>query len=168
MGATVTGSGLRDRGRGRGTRRYRPLAEINVTPFVDVMLVLLIVFMVTAPLLVPGVAVDLPKATAKALPQDSKPLEISVDHEGAIFLADTQIAFGELVPRLLRTRCRLRPGQSIHACRAHRRRPTLHRQRDQNLDHIGAHCRLDLLSDTNQQHRQKAVRSASRRRLPAP
>ena len=100
MGATVTGSGLRDRGRGRGTRRYRPLAEINVTPFVDVMLVLLIVFMVTAPLLVPGVAVDLPKATAKALPQDSKPLEISVDHEGAIFLADTQIAFGELVPRL--------------------------------------------------------------------
>jgi len=104
MGATVTGSSIRDRGRsasgGRRTRRYRPMAEINVTPFVDVMLVLLIVFMVTAPLLVPGVAVDLPKAGAKALPQDSKPLEVTVNHEGAIFLADTAISFDELVPRL--------------------------------------------------------------------
>lgn len=76
------------------------MAEINVTPFVDVMLVLLIVFMVAAPLLTAGIQVDLPKAAARPLPQDSKPLEISIDHEGAIFLADTAIELNELVPRL--------------------------------------------------------------------
>ena len=76
------------------------MAEINVTPFVDVMLVLLIVFMVAAPLLTAGIQVDLPKAAARPLPQDSKPLEITIDHEGAIFLADTAIGLNELVPRL--------------------------------------------------------------------
>ncbi len=93
MGASV---GPQKGGRGR----YRPLAEINVTPFVDVMLVLLIVFMVTAPLLTAGVPVDLPKASAQNLPQDSKPLEIAVDQNGAIFIADTEIEFAQLVPRL--------------------------------------------------------------------
>lgn len=83
---------------GRG--RYQPLAEINVTPFVDVMLVLLIVFMVTAPLLTAGVPVDLPKAQAQNLPQDDKPLEIAIDQNGAIFIADTQIELAQLVPRL--------------------------------------------------------------------
>lgn len=101
MGASVTGGG-RSGGTGRSGRRgrYRPMAEINVTPFVDVMLVLLIVFMVAAPLLTAGIQVDLPKAAARPLPQDSKPLEISIDHEGAIFLADTAIGLNELVPRL--------------------------------------------------------------------
>lgn len=98
MGASVTG-GNRPRGGGR-RGRYRPMAEINVTPFVDVMLVLLIVFMVAAPLLVPGVQVDLPKAAAKPLPQDSKPLEITLDQNGAIFIADTAIEMDQLVPRL--------------------------------------------------------------------
>ena len=97
MGASVTGGGRQGGGR-RG--RYRPMAEINVTPFVDVMLVLLVVFMVAAPLLTAGVQVDLPKAQAKPLPQDSKPLEISINHEGAIFLVDTEISLNELVPRL--------------------------------------------------------------------
>lgn len=97
MGASVTASG-RQNGKRRG--RYRPMAEINVTPFVDVMLVLLIVFMVAAPLLTAGVQVDLPKAQAKPLPQDSKPLEISINHEGAIFLVETEIGLNELVPRL--------------------------------------------------------------------
>lgn len=89
-------------GRGAGARRgrYRPMAEINVTPFVDVMLVLLIVFMVAAPLLTAGVQVDLPKAQAKPLPQDSKPLEVTIDQNGAIFIADTAIRIEELVPRL--------------------------------------------------------------------
>jgi len=83
-----------------GAGRYRPLAEINVTPFVDVMLVLLIVFMVAAPLLTAGVPVDLPKASARNLPQDSKPLEIALDQNGAIFIADTAITIDQLVPRL--------------------------------------------------------------------
>ena len=98
MGASVTGGG-RQSGGGR-CGRYRPMAEINVTPFVDVMLVLLIVFMVAAPLLTAGIQVDLPKAAAKPLPQDSKPLEVSIDQNGAIFLADTAISLNELVPRL--------------------------------------------------------------------
>jgi len=99
MGATVT-SGGRVEGARRRRGRYQPLAEINVTPFVDVMLVLLIVFMVTAPLLTAGVPVDLPKAAAKPLPQDSKPLEISIDQNGAIFIVDTEVGLEELIPRL--------------------------------------------------------------------
>jgi len=87
-------------GAGKGAGRYRPLAEINVTPFVDVMLVLLIVFMVTAPLLTSGVAVNLPKANAGNLPQDDKPLEISINHEGAIFIAEDQVSLEQLIPRL--------------------------------------------------------------------
>ena len=84
----------------RGVTRYRPMAEINVTPFVDVMLVLLIVFMVTAPLLQTGVPVDLPKAEAQQLSPDNTPLTISLDQTGAIFIEDTEIALDELVPRL--------------------------------------------------------------------
>lgn len=86
-------------GGGRG-KRFRPMSEINVTPLVDVMLVLLIVFMVTAPLLTLGVPVDLPKADAKALSEDDKPLTISVDRKGAIFIEDTEISAEDLVVRL--------------------------------------------------------------------
>ena len=72
---------------GGGRRRYQPLAEINVTPFVDVMLVLLIIFMVTAPLLKQGVDVDLPNAPANPLDVDSpEPIVVSVDREGAMYL----------------------------------------------------------------------------------
>jgi biopolymer transport protein TolR len=67
---------------GRGRKRRQPMAEINVTPMVDVMLVLLIIFMVAAPLLVTGTAVDLPETRAKALPQDQEPLSITLDKEG--------------------------------------------------------------------------------------
>lgn len=84
----------------RGVTRYRPLAEINVTPFVDVMLVLLIVFMVAAPLLQVGVPVDLPRASAQQLPEDNTPLTVSIDQKGAIFIEETEVAFEELVPRL--------------------------------------------------------------------
>ena len=86
-------------GGGRGAR-YRPMAEINVTPFVDVMLVLLIVFMVTAPLLTVGVPVDLPKTEAKTISDPEEPLVISVNAAGEIYLQDTLIEIENLVPRL--------------------------------------------------------------------
>jgi biopolymer transport protein TolR len=76
------------------------MAEINVTPFVDVMLVLLIVFMVTAPLLTAGVPVDLPKTRAQALGQDREPLSVTVKRDGSIFLQNTPVAEQELVAKL--------------------------------------------------------------------
>ena len=81
--------------RGRGNRRA-PMAEINVTPFVDVMLVLLIIFMVTAPLLVSGVPVDLPESRANALAQQDEPVEISIDKEGAIFIDEKETRESDL------------------------------------------------------------------------
>ena len=86
--------------RGRGRLRRRAMAEINVTPFVDVMLVLLIVFMVTAPLLTVGVPVDLPKTRAPALGQDREPLSITVRRDGTIFLQKEKVAQEGLVDRL--------------------------------------------------------------------
>jgi biopolymer transport protein TolR len=80
--------------------RYRPMSEINVTPFVDVMLVLLIVFMVTAPLLTVGVPVDLPEAKAKALSQPEEPLVISINSSGIVFIQETEVELKNLVPRL--------------------------------------------------------------------
>ncbi len=85
---------------GRGKGRYRPLAEINVTPLVDVMLVLLIVFMVAAPLMTSGVNVDLPKASAAPLSQDSEPVTVSVNAEGKVFLQENEAALPDLVGRL--------------------------------------------------------------------
>ncbi|HJS44892.1 MAG TPA: protein TolR [Rhizomicrobium sp.] len=86
--------------RGRGRMRRRAMAEINVTPFVDVMLVLLIVFMVTAPLLTVGVPVDLPKTRAPALGQDREPLSITVKRDGTIFLQKEPVAQSALVEKL--------------------------------------------------------------------
>ncbi len=80
--------------------RYRPLAEINVTPLVDVMLVLLIVFMVAAPLMTSGVNVDLPKASASPLGQDAKPITVSINAQGDIFLQEAQVALPDLVTKL--------------------------------------------------------------------
>ena len=80
--------------------RYQPLAEINVTPLVDVMLVLLIIFMVAAPLMNTAVNVDLPKATASPVNQDSEPLNVSVNSQGQVFLQDQAIPLGELAAKL--------------------------------------------------------------------
>jgi len=84
----------------RGRGRYRPLAEINVTPLVDVMLVLLIIFMVTAPLMTSGVSVDLPKTSAQPLNSDSEPLTVSIKADGSIFLQDQAVDVGDIVSRL--------------------------------------------------------------------
>ena len=81
-------------------RRRAPMAEINVTPMVDVMLVLLIIFMVTAPLLVAGVPVDLPDSKAGALDQEQQPVQISLDASGATFIDDSPVPDAELGPRL--------------------------------------------------------------------
>lgn len=86
--------------RGSNRRRAKPMSEINVTPFVDVMLVLLIVFMVTAPLLTVGVTVDLPKATSAPLPGQDEPLTVTVNRNGAVYLQESEIALDELGPRL--------------------------------------------------------------------
>jgi biopolymer transport protein TolR len=88
-------------GRGFGsTRRYKPMAEINVTPFVDVMLVLLIIFMVAAPMMTSGVPVDLPRTTAQPLNQEQEPLTISVNPEGKIFLQESEVQLDGLVTQL--------------------------------------------------------------------
>lgn len=87
-------------GRGR-RRRTQPMAEINVTPFVDVMLVLLIIFMVAAPLLTVGVPVDLPESEASALPTDQEePLTVTLTATGLITIQTTEVARGDLVDRL--------------------------------------------------------------------
>src|SRR6202049_2758273 len=84
----------------RRNRRRSVMSEINVTPFVDVMLVLLIVFMVSAPLLTVGVPLDLPQSQAKSLDQDREPLTVSVNVQGQVFLQNAEIKVDELVPKL--------------------------------------------------------------------
>jgi biopolymer transport protein TolR len=87
-------------GGGRRGRRKPVMAEINVTPMVDVMLVLLIIFMVAAPLLTVGVPLDLPQTQAKSLDQDKEPLTVSVNTKGEVFLQNSEIKIDELVPKL--------------------------------------------------------------------
>jgi biopolymer transport protein TolR len=97
MAMNVAGS---SGGGGRRRRRKPVMAEINVTPMVDVMLVLLIIFMVSAPLLTVGVPLDLPQTQAKSLDQDKTPLQLSVDVNGKVFINDTEVAMTDLVAKL--------------------------------------------------------------------
>ena len=98
MGASVSSSGV---GNGRHRPgRTRPMAEINVTPLVDVMLVLLIVFMIAAPLLTVGVAVDLPETAANPIADDGEPLTVTVADDGVIYVQETPVDIESLVPRL--------------------------------------------------------------------
>jgi biopolymer transport protein TolR len=95
--------GMRGAGAAAGKRQHRRrtvMSEINVTPMVDVMLVLLIIFMISAPLLTVGVPLDLPQTQAKSLDQDREPLTVSVNLEGKVFLQNSEIAVEELVPKL--------------------------------------------------------------------
>jgi biopolymer transport protein TolR len=86
---------------GRRPGRYAAMSDINVTPFVDVMLVLLVVFMITAPLLTVGVPIDLPKTSAANLPGNEEPLTVSINEQGEIYLQETLVKREELVARLL-------------------------------------------------------------------
>lgn len=81
--------------------KSKPFSEINVTPFVDVMLVLLIIFMVTAPLLTVGVQVDLPESNADSLQSDNEPLELTISKDGNIYIQETEISIKELIPKLI-------------------------------------------------------------------
>lgn len=87
-------------GKKGGRQRHRPVAEINVTPMVDVMLVLLVIFMVTAPLMTAGVQVDLPKTSAAPIKGDDQPLSVSVDANGEVYIQETKVTIDELVPKL--------------------------------------------------------------------
>jgi len=83
--------------RGRRRARKRPLSEINVTPLVDVMLVLLIIFMISAPLLTTGVEVELPKTEASAVDVSQEPVTVSIDRNGAIFVGESEVAWDRLI-----------------------------------------------------------------------
>jgi biopolymer transport protein TolR len=98
--ATPTYSGSGRNGGRAAAGRYRPMSEINVTPLVDVMLVLLVVFMVTAPLLTVGVPVELPQTQAPPINEPKEPLTITVNKEGAVFIQETTVTIENLVPRL--------------------------------------------------------------------
>ena len=98
MGGSGSGGGHR---RGRRTRRRAALSEINVTPMVDVMLVLLIIFMISAPLLTAGVKVDLPKTEASALKDENDPITVSIKSDGSMYVKDEPATYAQLTPRLL-------------------------------------------------------------------
>ena len=103
MGGGITNSNLQNSGRRRFSKRgsNRLMSEINVTPFVDVMLVLLIIFMVAAPLLTVGVEIELPKTSARALPTEKEqPLTLSLTKDKELYLQDTKIEFSDLIPKL--------------------------------------------------------------------
>ena len=81
--------------------KKKPMSEINVTPFVDVMLVLLIIFMVTAPLLTVGVQVDLPESAADSLPDDQEPLTITINSKGEIFIQESKVEYENIIAKIL-------------------------------------------------------------------
>jgi biopolymer transport protein TolR len=93
------GGGYQRRG-GRGRRRNSLISDINVTPFVDVMLVLLIIFMVAAPLMTVGVPVDLPETRASEMNAQTEPITVSINNEGKVFIQETEVAMDDIVPRL--------------------------------------------------------------------
>lgn len=100
MGMQSAGAAPEEAGRRRRRKRHQPMSEINVTPFVDVMLVLLIIFMVAAPLLTVGVPIDLPETQARPMNADTQPITVSVNDKGQVYLQETEIAVDEVVPRL--------------------------------------------------------------------
>src|SRR5262245_63619569 len=100
MGASLQGPGRPGGGRRSRSRRHAPMHEINVTPFVDVMLVLLIIFMVTAPLLTSGMPLELPEAKGQQLQANKEPLTISVQKDGKVYIQETQVQLADIAGKL--------------------------------------------------------------------
>ncbi len=100
MGVSLKSGGRPGGGRRGRARRHSPMHEINVTPFVDVMLVLLIIFMVTAPLLTVGVPLELPETKGQQLTANKEPLTISVQRDGKVFIQETEVKLDEIAGRL--------------------------------------------------------------------
>lgn len=102
MGMSVGDTGGRGgRGHRRRGRHHKLMSEINVTPFVDVMLVLLVIFMVAAPLLAMGIPLELPQVRSQQINADTQPISISIDQRGRVFIQDTEIPIEEVVPKLV-------------------------------------------------------------------
>ncbi len=119
--------GMRERASGRRTGgRFRPMAEMNVIPMNDVMLVLLVVFMVSAPLMTAGVPVDLPDSQAKSITtEDNRPIELTMDKDGNVYLAETRIKRGALITILKAT-----IGSNVD-----KQQPRIYVRADQSLDY---------------------------------
>ncbi len=100
MAMSVGGSGAQGGRRGRRRARSGPMSEMNMTPFIDVMLVLLIIFMVAAPMMTVGVPVDLPETRAKAMEGQTQPITVSLDGQGRIYIQDAEFKIDDLVPKL--------------------------------------------------------------------
>ncbi len=100
MAMSVGGSGAQGGRRGRRRARSGPMSEMNMTPFIDVMLVLLIIFMVAAPMMTVGVPVDLPETRAKAMEGQTQPITVSLDGQGRIYIQDAEFKLDDLVPKL--------------------------------------------------------------------
>ena len=100
MGMSAAAAGRKGGRRRRGVPRYGAMADINMTPFIDVMLVLLIIFMVAAPLLATGVPIDLPETKAAALNVDQKPISVAIDDRGQVYLMDQAVTPEDLAARI--------------------------------------------------------------------
>jgi biopolymer transport protein TolR len=134
-------------GNGGGDEAYRPISEINITPMVDVMLVLLIIFMVTAPLLVAGVPVELPNTSAVRISQPKKPVIVSLAGDGSLFIREEQVNLTTLVPKLQALRSS--EGDAVVYVRADKSRPY-----GEVMDMLGrvgqsGYARVSLLSQPN-------------------
>jgi biopolymer transport protein TolR len=100
MAAGGAGGGGSRRGRRRGGSRHAVMSDINMTPFIDVMLVLLIIFMVSAPMMTVGVAIDLPKSQASQLQGQVKPVSVTIKADGKIFIQEAEVRLDDIAPRL--------------------------------------------------------------------
>lgn len=136
-------------GRGRRRARRRPLSEINVTPLVDVMLVLLIIFMISAPLMTTGVPVELPKTEAGTVPTDNEPVTISIDQAGAIFIDRDEVSFDGLLAGVGRSIAEPDRDDSPIFIRADGRAPYQAVARVMARLSAGGFTKLNLITDTS-------------------